>query len=125
MFKVNFDASIEGTCLQGYAKIPPSTLKAVFGEPRLADCYKVTGEWVFQAESGRVFTLYDYKQTSLYWHNSGFEAPTPEEFWSLTIPVEFDIGGQNYEPGAVTSDDFIDWLLAQIKNYSPMEKGNE
>lgn len=53
-----------GTHLQGYVEAPYAKLHALFGEPS-TDGYKVSSEWVLEFE-GRVYTVYDYKDTNLY-----------------------------------------------------------
>lgn len=65
-FIVNKNASINGSSLKGYFIAPFSDLVVAFGEPQGFDDYKVSTQWVFESDDGEVFTLYDYKVTSLY-----------------------------------------------------------
>ncbi len=84
----------------------PSQLIETFGNPLTSDEYKVSGEYVFKnKKDGAVFTLYDWKYTSLY----DSSALTPDEFWKLKTPVWFNIGGKYY-PG-----NFEAWIKKQIR----------
>ena len=77
------------------------------GEPEESDGYKVSGEWYFlNEETGAVFTLYDWKSTSLY----SDDLPSVGEFRSYTGNVQFNIGGT----GNDDVDDFKQKLIAQI-----------
>ena len=87
-------------------QLVPSQLIETFGNPLTSDEYKVSGEYVFKnKKDNTVFTLYDWKYTSLY-DSSGL---TPDKFWKLEKPVWFNIGGKCY-PG-----DFETWIKKQIK----------
>ena len=106
MFKLNNDADINGTSLAGYVMLAPSKLVATFGEPKVGDEYKVSGEYSFENKDGGVATLYDWKCTSLY----DSDMWSPEEFWNCSEPMEFHIGG--------ASGGFEEWLLAEVRNGS-------
>ncbi len=69
-----------------------SQLKAVLGEPDDGEGYKVSMMWVLEDSKGRIFTIYDWKQTSLFTDYEG--NPTPEEFKKLR-DVDFSIGGHS------------------------------
>tara|TARA_B100001029_G_C15002317_1_gene418878 strand:+ start:251 stop:571 length:321 start_codon:yes stop_codon:yes gene_type:complete len=105
MFKLNQDANINGTCRQSEVQVSPSRLREVFGEPVECDGYKVSGEYIFEDEEGSVFTLYDWKVTTLYDPEYGI---TPSLFWSGTNPVWFNIGGNK------SAADFVDWLQRKV-----------
>lgn len=105
MFKLNQDACINGTCRQSEIMASPTRLIEVFGKPGYCDGYKVSGEYIFERDNGDVFTLYDWKYTTLYNPEYGM---TPEAFWAQTRPVQFNIGGNN-SAGA-----FVSWLKKQL-----------
>jgi hypothetical protein len=92
-FKLDQDASHAGTHLVGEVFVAPATLRAVFGEPKEADGYKVSGEYIFEGINGEVFTVYDWKVTTLYDTYEDDPAPTPAEFWASQVAHPFHIGG--------------------------------
>lgn len=92
MFKLNNNAYSNMTSLKGYVKIAPSKLVELFGKPIECDGYKVSGEYIFEdKESGEVFTLYDWKSTSLYDNCGG---PDPDTFWKSDEVYNFHVGGR-------------------------------
>ena len=91
-FQIADPNKIDGTCLIGYIEISPVNLIKKFGFPNMCDGYKVSGEYAFEDENGDVFTLYDWKYTTLYDSENTY---TPEEFWKLKHPMEFNIGGNS------------------------------
>ena len=105
MFKLNQDANITGTCRQSEIKASPSRLIEVFGQPVECDGYKVSGEYIFEDEEGSVFTVYDWKATTLYDPAYGV---TPIAFWNETTPVWFNVGGSK------SAADFVDWLSQKL-----------
>jgi len=105
MFKLNVDANINGTCRQTEIMAAPARLIELFGEPIESDQYKVSGEYVFEGDNGDVFTLYDWKYTTLYNPEHGI---LPSLFWAGTSPVQFNIGGHG-PAGA-----FYNWLKAKL-----------
>lgn len=108
MFKLDNDASIGGTGLMGTIYLIPAHLIIRFGEPVDSDGYKVSGEYIFTDDKGNVFTLYDYKATTLY----GSELLRPSELWELTVPFEFHISSK---PGTdITA--FKTWLVEELKS---------
>lgn len=94
-FKLNMDADINGTSLQGYVNLKYSDIVEAFGEGD--DCGdKTTQEWMFESVDGKaVFTLYDWKQDS---------TPKGEYRWH--------IGGQSDK----WLPEFISWLTKEVKN---------
>jgi len=115
-FKLKNDARVEGIhYLQGHIEIAPRDLVRAFGPPALSDGYKVSGEYRFVNKDGDVFTLYDWKSTSLY--DDGLLFPpedgvgvlmTPEIFWSSGQPYRFHIGAGG------PSDEFEQWLVRRM-----------
>jgi len=83
-----------GGSLQGYVSISPALLVKIFGKPEDSDEYKVSGEYCFRhVDSGKTYTLYDWKCTSLYYSSY----PSPKKFWAQTEKYEFHIGGGDDE----------------------------
>ena len=78
-----------GTHLQGYIIAKYSELVEIFGEPESSDGYKVSGEWIVIDNNDRVFTVYDWKCTSLY----GSDLPSVDSFRKSSELQEFNIGG--------------------------------
>ena len=107
-FRLDPKANITGTHLVGYIEAQPFVLVAVFGKPHESDGYKVSGEYVFSNDRGEVFTLYDWKSTSLYF---GPGAPTPEEFWESDVVHELNIGGKT------DAKEFIEWFVETVNSY--------
>jgi hypothetical protein len=67
----------------------PNQLIKLFGEAHYSDGYKVAWEWAFKFH-GKVFTVYDYKDTNLY----DSSCPSPEEM--LDTKVEWHIGSKGF-----------------------------
>ena len=96
-FQLDPNARHDGTHNIGHISLIPRQLVEQFGKPGKCDEYKVSGEYTFVDDSGRVYTLYDWKSTSLYNDqiDQGIESdlPTPEEFWANEKLYDFPIGG--------------------------------
>lgn len=97
-FTLNPKADISGTHNIGSIKVVPHRLVERFGPPSECDRYKVSGQYCFEDARGRTYTLYDWKETSLYVDRmrDGEESglPTPEEFWGNEDPTTLNIGGR-------------------------------
>jgi len=106
MFRLNQDADINGSHRQSEVYASPARLIEKFGEPIESDGYKVSGEYIFDNDEGEVFTLYDWKATTLYCPDYGV---TPSDFWARTIPVQFNVGGKT------NALDFVQWLSGEVK----------
>lgn len=102
-FKRNDHADVSRTSLVALVYLGFKELEKAFGYPQELDGYKVSSEWTFESEEGEVFTLYDYKLTSLY--SQGL--PSVEEFRAMEC-VEFSIGGKTSPAG------FLKWLEEQV-----------
>jgi hypothetical protein len=115
MLKVINDGEFSnGTSRQGDIQVKYKDLVLAFGEPMESDGYKVSGEWVFlNEETGDVFTLYDWKSTSLYNHS----LPSVETFRNRDIAMQFNIGGH----GSSNLESFKRFLLRQIE-YAKLDK---
>ena len=105
MFTLNQNADTNGTHRQSEIEVAPARLIEVFGQPIACDGYKVSGEYVFENQEGDVFTLYDWKATTLYCPDYGV---TPSDFWSQTCRRDFNIGGHK------SAGDFVGWLKKQV-----------
>lgn len=81
-----------GTFRVGDILVSPSDLILLFGKPGKSDGYKISGEYSFHnVTTGAVFTIYDWKCTSLY----DSDCPNPEDFWSRAQLITFNIGGND------------------------------
>jgi hypothetical protein len=107
-FKLTND-SANGTCLQGYVVLKPAALVRRFGEPQEGDGYKVSGEYIFEDSKGNIYTLYDWKSTTLYDCEAALR---PSELWASEELFKFNIGGS----GAWTNwQDFKTWIANELK----------
>lgn len=110
-FILALNAAVAGTHWVDDIDLSPRFLREWFGEPRPCDHYKVSGEYRFVTRKGEVFTLHDWKVTTLY-HGPDSDVPTPEQFWASDEPVTFSVGGHG-EDGDGSADVLIEWLLAE------------
>ncbi|HNY77406.1 MAG: hypothetical protein RBS72_05340 [Sedimentisphaerales bacterium] len=110
MYKLNPKVDTSGIDSLTLFEFPPAGLVELFGDDADSDGCKVSRKHVFTSDRGDVFTVYDWKQTTLYrGANSG--APTPEEFWRSRELKPLRIGGRvgtNPRP-------FLKWLQAQYE----------
>lgn len=98
----------DGTSRMGEIMVAPADLVRAFGPPGESDEHKVSGEWTFYNEkTGVIFTVYDWKMTSLY----DEEYPSPEQLWSSEEEVQINIGGNH--KGDV--EEFKRLILQQIQ----------
>lgn len=103
-FKVDQNADVNGTHLQGHIEASYQDLEKAFGKPIESDGHKVSGEWIF-VSNGEVFTLYDWKSTSLY----DPCLPSVQSFRANKEKTTFNIGGRT------NAANFIKWLEEKIK----------
>lgn len=97
-------ASPPWTCLRAETRpLAFERVRAVLGEPRKGDGYKVSSEWVVTDALGRVFTVYDYKETNLY----DSELPSVAAF--RRRPYSWHIGAAQQTSDADVRA-FKDWL---------------
>ena len=97
-----------GAYLVGEIEVAPRFLVERFGKPGPDDGIRVSGYYTFRAKDGVIFTIHDYKSTTLWADDEGL--PTPEEFWRLTEPVELSIGARGDDPSK-----FRKWVLAEYR----------
>ncbi len=103
-FVVDGTASVDGTYLVGSIHTSYAELVDAFGEPLPGDDYKVSSEWIIRDTlSGKVFTIYDWKETDLYRE----DLPTVEKFRS-SGRTTWHIGGKS------NPSDFINWLTSKL-----------
>lgn len=88
-FLSNNDNIACGTFYQGEIDLIPKNVVKTFGKPNIGDEHKVSGEYAF-VNGNKVFTLYDWKWTTLYDESNPF---TPKGLWMLDKPLRFNIGG--------------------------------
>jgi hypothetical protein len=101
----------------GEIKAVYKDLELAFGIPLPGDEFKVSGEWIFKNDDGVVFTLYDWKSTSLY--DDGL--PSVEEFRTYDKPVHFNIGG-NHKGDVDAFKEFIKASIDYAKVGKPFEE---
>ncbi|MEE4357085.1 MAG: hypothetical protein V2I97_11505 [Desulfococcaceae bacterium] len=108
MFRLATSISTSGTSLRVIIRLRPSDLLRIFGPPEPGDHYQVSGCYTFTDQHGEVFTVYESRSTTLYWHDTGENFPTPEEFWNSNELEEMGIGGRT------DASEFIKWFVRQI-----------
>jgi len=102
------DSDADTTGIGGIEEIDvaPARVVEVFGPPPTrGDAYKVSGEYIFRDEVGRVFTLSDWKATSLY--DPSF--PSPQQYWACAERDELTISAVDDDVEA-----FKEWLLVRL-----------
>ena len=109
------EANVDHTGLAGAVTLSPRSLVDRFGPPLAGEDFKSSGSYSFTGAEGEVFTLYDWKATSLYYDGEKDPAlvnlPSPEEFWSSWLPHEFKVGARR---GSKSKSQFCEWLLAEM-----------
>lgn len=102
-----------GTSLQEYFTCGYYQITEKFGPPNNeGDDYKVSTEWVFESDAGDVFTVYDYKETSLY------DTGLPSVAVFRTQPeYEWHIGARD----KISAQLFKAWLQSQVSPKSSSE----
>jgi hypothetical protein len=98
--------------------LQPADLVFRFGPPPEDDGYKSSGCFAFTDEENNVFTVYDYKWTTLY-HGKRSEFPSPKEFWTWNVPIQFSIGGRT---NCGNVDAFKEWLVTEIAGGEPVDE---
>lgn len=112
MFRHDKTASAGGTSLRGETTLPPAFMVKRFGKHDGGDGIRSSGGWTFVGESGEVFTVYEWRCTTLS-NGRGSGSPTVREFWSSWEPVKLHIGG-------IPDSDwqsFRKWLQAEYRAF--------
>lgn len=78
-----------GTGLFAEVVLSPADVVRRFGNGHDGDRYKVSRRWVFR-KGDLVFTLYDWKSTSLY----DPDLWSPADLWSSSVPWDLNIGSK-------------------------------
>ena len=110
MFRLNPNADTSEVSALMDIELIPVDLVEVFGTPVECDGNKVSGEFIFANDKGDVFTIHDWKETTLFWG----EDPgclTPGEFWQDDELHTFYIGGNN----AKRLQPFMKWLCDELE----------
>jgi hypothetical protein len=116
MYRLDQDANIAGTHRLAGVDVSPAFLVRRFGPPRPSDRFKVSGRYCFaDDQTGDVFAVYDYKQTTLYTDGPP-DMPTPEEFWADDEPQTLGVGGRG-EPGDAPVTAFVKWLQFEQRQW--------
>jgi hypothetical protein len=111
--KLNPRANVNGTHLCGEITTSYDRLVELFGKPKEADGYKVSGEWTFHdSETSETFALYDWKETCLY----DPDYPSVAEFRALPS-YDWHIGAHS-EASAVR---FKAWLESKLQPPAKLE----
>jgi hypothetical protein len=104
MFSRDESISSGGAYWADRVDVAPVFLAGEFGAPAAGDGIRVSGQYTFRSETGIVFTVHDYKATTLWATDE--DLPTPEAFWQLHAAQEFSIGSRGVDAKA-----FREWLL--------------
>ena len=113
-FHLTPNADINGTHKIGEIHIRFLDLVTMFGMPEESDGYKVSGEWRFTSDSGKVFTIYDWKRTHLY----DSSLPSVEEFREYPEAQQFSVGG--HEMAGI--GDFVRWVTNKAHSLTAFQR---
>lgn len=103
-------ASSGSGSLIGYVSLNFCELLDVFGPPRCGDDYKVSTEWLVEdTDTGRVFSLYDYKETELYCA----DLPSVDDFRKQP-DYRWHIGGDGRFFDERSFDEFMSQKLGRV-----------
>ena len=103
---VDNDLNAMGTSFHNVTiTVNPLKLLKFLGKDYVSDDYKISREWICEF-NGNVFTVYDWKETSLY----DERLPSPDAFWSGS-EVELHVGSHL---GAPYEHEFVDALMAEL-----------
>lgn len=95
--------SIEGTSWAADIDLAPAFLVERFGAPAEGDALRVSGRYTFAAADGDVFTVYDYRATTVWATDE--DLPDPATFWRRRTPQALSIGSAGGDAAA-----FAQWL---------------
>jgi hypothetical protein len=114
-FHLSPDADVTFTGLAGEIEVAPSKLVQRFGPPGPGEGFKSSGCYSFEGPEGEVFTVYDWKATSLFYVGemdpSLSHLPKPEDFWLSPTPHQFKVGARR---GSKYKGQFREWLIAEV-----------
>ena len=93
--------------LRGYYSCSYKDLETAFGTPPVGVDGKVSTEWKFKDEEGKVWSVYDYKETNLY--DPSLQSVAEFREW---VDYSWHIGGG----GSVDRvKPFVQWLHDEVK----------
>ena len=98
------NVKIGGTSLVADIELIPGYLARSYGPPGPGDGLRVSGMYTFVSDADEVFTIYDYKSTTVWDADSSL--PTPQDFWSSSEPVELSVGGAD----GSDHESFVKWI---------------
>jgi len=105
-YRLDPTADIEGTAWVADVEAIPTDVIQAFGAPHdRGDQFKISGRYIFVDDDHRVFTLYDWKSTSLF----DTSCPSPIRFWNSSEIQDFSVGSMEDD-----ATDFKHWLLEQM-----------
>jgi hypothetical protein len=109
-FRLSTNADASNVSGLADIELLPIDLVEMFGKPSEGDGKKVSGEFIFANDKGDVFTIHDWKATTLFWgEDSG--CLTPEEFWQDDEIHTFYVGGNNRKRLSI----FMKWLCDEFE----------
>jgi Ca2+-binding EF-hand superfamily protein len=109
-YKLDREAPTKGVRLQSYLEMPFERLVARFGEPRCGDGVSTLNQWVFSDASGNVYSVYDWKATTM-WDRS---LVSPARFRELPV-YRWHIGAYNRAPW----EPFKSWIFNEVAAQHP------
>jgi hypothetical protein len=118
MYRPDPGTDAGGTSLRGETRLPPAFLVKRFGKHDGGDGIRSSGGWTFVGESGEVFTLYEWRCTTLS-NGPGSGSPTIRGFWASWQPVQFHIGGASGSDWQA----FRRWLQAEYRAFRRANAG--
>lgn len=101
-------SKITGTSYSGEFVIDFKTLVEKLGEPEEGDGYKTAAEWSLELNDGTIITIYDWKQSKLYY---------PEDGLDVEDIKEWHIGSS----GSLKNNKLAKEFFAWIKGYTKKE----
>lgn len=110
------NAKIDGTHFYKEVVLIPSAVVRSFGEGLVSDLYKSSRDWIFR-KGPLVFTLYDWKSTSLY----DSDMWSPDELWASTEPFDLHVGSKK----PATIDDVDQFIAFLTQETSAGDNGGE
>merc|ERR1712216_949438 len=109
-YKLDREAPTKGVRLQSYLEMPFDCLLARFGEPRCGDGVTTLNQWVFSDASGNVYSVYDWKATTMFDRS----LVSPARFRELPV-YRWHIGTYNGVPW----QPFKSWIFNEVNVQDP------
>jgi hypothetical protein len=112
MFRLDHAANTDGISFRGETRLPPAFLVHRFGKHGGGDGIRSSGWWTFVSETGEVFTVYEWRCTTLS-NGRASGSPTVRQFWASWEPARLHIGAK---PGSDWQA-FRRWLQSQFRAF--------